>query len=271
MKIIIFLLLLTSSISCKNSKINTAKSKGSFLVAAAYKDGIVVAADTRGCFYNDINGERVVYSHYEPIQKIFQVGNEYVIGLIGNITMAGNKNWHYYYLEQYLKKRKPQESMEMEARQLYSFMKTNYPDIYSHFIKSSIFFIGYEKKSPIFCIVENGRFRSTNGRYIVSDTLSNFKNLYNDKDSCKVGASMMRKLIPEFAKKYSQEDFIGGYITLIKISPDNCFTWLSEKPKKEGWRNYKEFYTDYLKGDVQMTFTSEESKKFIYKLLESNL
>ncbi|MGB3198981.1 MAG: hypothetical protein WBB17_14755, partial [Saprospiraceae bacterium] len=187
--------------------LNIPKSKGSFIIAAMSKDGIVIGADTRGCFYDIHETDTIVYASYDPIQKIFQMGNEYMMGCIGSVTQQESKNWFYQYVDSFKRYRVKQNSLVNEATLFYRFLQTNYSSAYQMFYNMQLYFIGYQNNEPRFCLLQRGNFQCSS-EYIVSDSKSDFDSFYHKSDSWQVVANLIERKINEFAKKYKREDFI---------------------------------------------------------------
>src|SRR3974390_1439735 len=78
--LLVFFLLLSSFNSFSQEPIRPARNapiriKGSFVIAAVCKDGIIVASDSRGTL-KDHQGRRIAY--YDINQKIFPIGDKLI-------------------------------------------------------------------------------------------------------------------------------------------------------------------------------------------------
>ena len=196
--------------------------------------------------------------------------NGYSLSFNGNITIKNSKNWHYYYIDLFPGFDRQFPTFQEDATNFLSFIRQLHPDVYDQFMEDRIIMAGYENNTPILSLVEQGSFKCV-GDFITLDAKCGFGEKYNKEDSCEKVAKIITETILKYAIDNNQTDFIEGMITILKITPGNNFSWLTPIPKREGWRNYKEFYDDYLNGKVNLTFKSDESKEFILKQIKSNL
>lgn len=242
-------------------------SRGSFYIAAVCKDGIVIGADTRGCFYlTDTSGNKKPLAYYEPIQKVYEM-NQYAFACIGQIVLHDGNKWHYYYIDEFRKLGLKLPTLLDYANSFFSFIKTKYPEVYSQFVSNQIIFAAYENDHPTICIAKDEKFQFVDS-WILPDDRCEF--IYSKEDSCVNVAKTIEKTILQFADKSGQNDFIGGYITVLKISPDNTITWLTQKPVKEGWHDYNEFYDDYINNQVNIFFKSDEGKEIVLRTIKAH-
>jgi len=236
---------------------------GSLIIMAVCKDGIMVAADSRGALNKtkDYPCSDSISYYFDTIQKIHIINN-WVIANAGNAVFSQQKNFLAYYISQYNKATNNNTTVLMGADGFMRFIKKNYSDVYDEFYSSNVlFFAGYENNKPtlIYISQTKGQLLVTHSGTILSEECS-FYNQYNPNYTCLQAATIAEKSILNYAKQSGKTKSIGGPIMILKIAPNNTFSWIKNEPKSDR-KTLSDFYKDYLNGKLKIRFPCTENKK----------
>jgi hypothetical protein len=265
-----FLLIAFLALTCVEV-VSQMYSKGSIAVAAICKNGIIIAADTRGGFWYGENGvvdfDKEPIAYYDTVQKIYTIKN-FALCSVGPNTF-GFKFINFYF-KQYKKSLKTDESISINNFSFFPFMSTNYPHIIPDLLKVKMFRAGYQNNKPTLCVYQNGNFRcgwDTAIVYSANELNLDGKQFVNI--TCEEAVPKIEKIIRDYIKQYKKEYSMGGPIMFLKIAPGNKFEWLKNEPKKENFEDIRVFYNEFKKKKVKVHFTSPENKLKFEKWMES--
>ncbi len=132
--------------------------KGSYSIAAICRDGIVIAADTRGTSYYQENGikEKEPLAYYDTIQKVFII-KKYALSVTDNI-IVGDK-FLSYYINQFSTSLPVDINMQSFIKLFYHFIEKNYPGRAKEVLRLQIFWCSYENNKPEICAINNGHYK----------------------------------------------------------------------------------------------------------------
>src|SRR5438093_1668735 len=124
--------------------------KGSFVIAAICRDGIIVASDSRGTF-KDPAGRRLAY--YDVNQKIFHFGNN----LIADTGYASLNDPHTSFLSALMASFAQSTLSHTDIAQLpasyFTYVDATLPERGAESAKiQTLIFAGFRDKSPVLCI-----------------------------------------------------------------------------------------------------------------------
>src|SRR6266498_67446 len=216
---------LACPVACKSQLL----SKGSYSIAAICRDGIVIAADTRGASYYQENGikEKEPLAYYDTIQKVFIV-KKYALSVTGNIIIRDK--FLSYYINQFNTSLPDDTNMQSFIKLFYHFIEKNYPACAKEFLRLQIFWCGYENNKPEICAINNGHYKCiVDLGSIQTDSASDFSDYYSRKLTCKEAATLIESSIYRYAQKNSLTHETGGPIMILKITPENKIVWLKNK------------------------------------------
>lgn len=260
MKVVILFSILFSPLFASSQ--NKFGIHGSFIIAAIGSDGIMIAADTRGAFYDTRDAKETTLAYYDTIQKIIPANN-FVVGNMGNAIIGGKSI--YTLINLYLQDSARNVSIDSFVSDFLKFYKENVPlSLYKLALKNCYISIGYNKKTPKICIKwfpYNQDTCMANYGYVLTDERCQFGAYYNSKKNCAQLAELAEKYIYSFAKQYNQQYTIGGPIMIIKVSKDNIVTWLKNKPKSKPYATSKDFINAYFENKLRVHFIKPDYKK----------
>lgn len=231
--------------------------RGSYSITSVCKDGIIMAADSRGSLYFD---EDNIIAYFDTVQKIFII-KDCIISVTG--TMAISNKFISFYLNEFSQYLPNTTYLPSDLlNEFHKYYCTLYPSLKPDFYKIHLTAARYSNKLPLISVLEQGSIYS-DLYSVASDTLSEFNNYSSSdllsKSDDEMGV-LMKQCISNYTNKFNKHRKIGGPIMILKVAPDNSITWRENMPTKENWDSVDEVYSDYLKGKVKFIFTKPETE-----------
>lgn len=242
---------------------------GSFSIVAICKDGILIGADTRMSFSvgDHSPSQSEVLAYRDTIQKIFIIQN-FALSVTG-ISHVGDSSLDIYFSD--FEKTIPKNSTVLVAKDsLFNFLYNKYSGRLNIFLQQKIFIAGYENGEPTLGVLQYGEYHYGSGSgFITTNDSSGFEKKYSKEYTCE----QMKPIIVDCIKSYakSRNYTVGGPIMVLKISPQNKFSWMTKLPKFRKWGSVKKLALDYSKGKVNMNYPNEIKKNEFKKLINSFL
>jgi hypothetical protein len=223
--------------------------KGSFVIAAVCKDGIIVASDSRGTL-KDNNGRRLAY--YDVNQKIFPVGNS----LIADTGYASLDDPKLSFLSALMLQFATNGHSHIRVDQL-PFSYFRYVDLVlpaqgAQSAKTqTLVFAGFNETKPVLCIYRGETSGKTSCHFsgYVSSPRKQITGLERVGSlSFQQAATIMRKTIDDYAAAISPGP-VGGPVAIRIITPSKS-EWWGPHPDWPHWNSFADLANDYRSGQV---------------------
>jgi hypothetical protein len=239
--------------------------KGSFLIAAFSSDGIIVATDSRGVFYDTDLKDINPLAYFDYVAKSFVIGN-CVVAETGNALYG---NMFLCKIIEEFKKEYPKPMLVSKLLSNLLFFCETHMDkkTFDMFKKNKLIVAGYEKGTPLICYYEDGETKCIKDNFIQSGS-SNFNKLYNKNLNSKQLSLIATNAINDYAKKSNQTYIIGGEISVSQITEKGVF-WIQNTPKCQ-WDYIESMLLLVRENKVKLNYTSQKNKKALDALLKKN-
>lgn len=223
--------------------------KGSFVIAAVCKDGIIVASDSRGTL-KDNNGRRLAY--YDVNQKIFPMGNS----LIADTGYASLDDPKLSFLSALMLQFAANERSHARVDQLpFSYFKYVDQVLPAEGAQSAktqtLVFAGFDGAKPILCLYRGETSGKTSCRFsgYVSSPRKQITGLEKVGSlSFQQAATIMRKTIDDYATAISPGP-VGGPVAVRVLTPSKS-EWWGQHPDWPHWNSFADLANDYRSGRV---------------------
>ena len=223
--------------------------KGSFVIAAICKDGIIVASDSRGTL-KDKQGHRIAY--YDTNQKIFPMGNS----LIADTGYASLNDPKVSFLSALMSRFATHSLSHVDVEELansyFKYASLVLPATGAESAKiQTLVFAGYQKGRPLLCIYMGETTRSTkcrSGGYVSSPRQSIVGLEKVSSLSFQQAASVMEKTIDDYAAAV-QPGSVGGPV-VTRIITRSTSQWFGQVPNWPTWDSFTDLARDYKAGRV---------------------
>ena len=218
--------------------------KGSFVIAAICKDGIIVASDSRGML-KDSQGRRIAY--YEVNQKIFPVANN----LIADTGYASLNDARISFLSALMSRFAESPVARVEVDKLpasyfaYADSVLGATGAESAMVQTLVF-AGFKEDRPILCIYEGESSRATKCRssgYLSSPKEEIFGLQKVGSLSFAEAAQVMQKTIDDYAAAV-QPGSVGGPVVMRIITRSDS-KWFGVRPDWPNWESFTDLADDY--------------------------
>jgi hypothetical protein len=221
--------------------------KGSYVIAAVCRDGIVVASDSRGVV-KDRQGRRLAY--YDINQKIFPVGNN----LIADTGYASLNDPNISFLSalmlRFAGSRHSPTDVEDLPVSYFNYVDGILPAAGAKSAKiQTLVFAGFKDTTPKLCNYKGESSREVECRstgYLSSpnEKIAAFDKV--DSLSFQEAARVMQKTIDDYAAAI-QPGSVGGPVVIRTITPSKS-GWLSKPPAWPNWSSFADLAKDYNAG-----------------------
>ena len=236
--------ILSATVSARTDKPAPIRVKGSFVIAAICKDGIIVASDSRGTF-KDTQGRRIAY--YDTNQKIFPIGNN----LIADTGYASLNDRKVSFLSEFMARFANSSYSRVEVNQL----PASYFNYASQVLSErggesakvqTLVFAGFEHHKPLLCVYEGEGSRATkcsNVGYLSSPKQQIAGLEKASKLSFQEAARVMQATIEDYAAAV-QPGSVGGPVVIRTITRFES-RWFDKIPDWPHWSSFADLAEDY--------------------------
>jgi 20S proteasome alpha/beta subunit len=252
--------------SCSNENklklTNVEKSnigtKGSFMIAAIGKDGIIVATETRGVVFDKRDKKETPIGYYDGIQKEFIIGTTVlantVKGAIGNVFFSAVINDFKAKLIAY----PPVDAFFNVFKEFYN---SCMPKEFQDQIESNLMLVaGFKEGKPMICYFQNSAVGCIESEgYVESDTTI-FADKYTKNLSCDLLAELAKEAITKYSRQKDKWKTIGGEVCVIKITKAYGPTWMN-KINFRKWIYTNELIKDYNEGRININLIEPFKKE----------
>ena len=266
-----FILLCTArsgaATSSKPVKPVPIRVKGSFVIAAICKDGIVVASDSRGML-KDREGRRIAY--YDINQKIFPVGNK----LIADTGYASLDDPKLSFLSALMFRFAKSPLAHVQIDQLptsyFKYANAALPATGAASARvQTLIFAGFKKDRPLLCLYQGESNRTTKCRSsgYMSSPRQQIVGLKKVRSlSFQEAAHFMQQAIEDYAAAV-QPGSVGGPVVVRTITPSSS-AWLDKPPRWPNWETFGDLAKDYKTDRVLFQLMPGVSKTQLDILIE---
>jgi len=264
MKIYFVIVLLLYSMNNINSQ-SLSHIKGSFAIIAIANDGIIIAADSRGSFFDTRTQDPYTHkyktlAYFDEMQKFFIIHDNVLVvtgtSLVGNFFI--NK-----IVDDFIKALPKQVTVDKLANEFMSYCRLNLsPEMYNQVKSNAVIAAGYLNGVPTISSFD------PNGNKIISRNgfresyQSDFRNTYSNKVKANILGKLAEKTIYKYALDNKMNYEIGGLIQIVQIKPDNSIIWLQNNFGNFKWRTIKDFLKDYFAKTIEIYFPTKEGEDF---------
>jgi 20S proteasome alpha/beta subunit len=251
-----------------NSKhVQPVRIKGSFVIAAICKDGIIVASDSRGTLKNR-EGRRIAY--YDTNQKIFPIGAK----LIADTGYASLNDAKVSFLSALMSRFSHSALSQVDVDQLpnsyFKYVSIALPAAGAESAKlQTLIFAGYEKRRPTLCVYEGESRRAIkcrNSGYVSSPHQQIFEFENVSSLSFEDAAHIMKQTIDDYAAAV-QPGLVGGPVVIRTVTTSSS-RWFDTPPYWPTWEAFTDLAEDYRNNRIPFHLMPGISKDQLDRLID---
>jgi len=242
--------------------------KGSYVIAAICKDGIIVASDSRGTL-KDTHGRRIAY--YDVNQKIFPLGDK-LIADTGYASLDDPKtSFLAALMSEFAKDPLSHVDVEQLPNAYFKYANTVLPPAGAGSARiQTLIFAGFSNNKPVMCIYYGEGGRGTSCRYsgYLSSPNQGIPGLAQVGSlTFREAASVMQQTIRNYAAAV-QPGSVGGPVVIRIIKTASPSEWLETPPQWPDWQAFTDLAEDYKAGRVMFNLMPGITKNELDSLIE---
>jgi hypothetical protein len=258
MRVLVFLPLFLNSIISKGQYI-----KGTHIIVAPCKGGILIASDSRTAFFATQPEENdIPQAYFDGVQKIFPIKDFVFVN--SNLGSVGDSTIHYYF-NKFSKQCKDSSNLLDRWNEWWGFVSRNKEA--KTFQLVQIIAAKYDKGKPHILLYSGGYNLQEIYTYLETDTSSGFKNDYSIKLSWRKLVTPIEMAIQKISNKKKYP--VGGKVAILLIKPNNKMIWIKNKPKHKQYDALADVWDAYKHGDLKVNFTNNIIKQQMDSLLKT--
>lgn len=269
-KLLISLALISySAVALAPAQNNSApiRIKGSFVIAAICRDGIIVASDSRATL-KDKHGRRIAY--YDNNQKIFPVGNSLIAGT-GYASLNDPKiSFLSSLMSGFASNPLSRADVDQLANAYFKYANLVLLSAGAESAKvQTLVFAGYEKGRPMLCLYQGEASRATTCRSegYVSSPRQPIVGLEKASSlSFREAAKILQKTIEDYESAV-QPGSVGGPVVVRTITRSHS-QWFSNHPDWPTWNSFADLASDYKAGRISFRLMPGIEKRELNQLIE---
>lgn len=241
--------------------------KGSFVIAANCKDGIIIVSESRGNIYDKGKPNQQPIAFYDTVQKIFPIGNAAIAA-----TGQGLIETRFFstIIKEFENGLNQQPKIAELLKEFLKFCKrTCSPGEYSLLENQVLFAAGYENGTPILCYYDkrqaNNPFYSGTADFIESEETI-FKKKWTAESNCEDVADLADDAIKDHAKDGNRWHTIGGPTDVLKLSSTGV-SWISKGTPDQTFSNLNDLRDAYTDGTFNPSLIPPATKQDLDTLI----
>ena len=233
-------------------EVSSVGIRGSFVIAAICKDGIVVASESRGNIFDRTDPQQKPIAYFDTIQKTFPIGSNAIAETGQGIIL---EEFFSSIVEKFVQGN-PSGQVNRLLPAFIAYCERALPlQKLQEIKKQRLFAAGYLQGRPTICYSKEEQPGDPFGciqdqGYVQSDAtlLSNYGTNLSSLPVRQV-AELAKKAIQAYAKEGDRWKTIGGPIRILIITEKGTY-WLEGEPPKQRWVNVQEFVQEYRQGKI---------------------
>lgn len=244
--------------------------KGSFVIAAICRDGIVLASDSRANIFDKTDKEQKPIAYYDGMQKIYPLGSvamaETGQGLILNVFFSA-------IIDQFSQAMGRNCRADQLLPMFIGYCEQRFPLVAAQEIKKQkLFSVGYINHHPTICYFNAYQPAGPFGRIQDSGLIESDRTLLAkcvDQLSClsaKKVAALSKRAIESYARRGERWKTIGGPIDVLLVSRSGC-QWLEKNSSTRNWEYIQDLIRDYRDGKLELNLIPPATRKQLDDLL----
>jgi hypothetical protein len=242
--------------------------KGSFVIAAICRDGIVLASESRANIFDKTDREQKPIAYYDGIQKLFPIRSvamaETGQGLILNVFFSA-------FVSQFAQATLTNLKVDELLPMFINYCEQQFPLASQEIKKQKLFSAGYINNRPTICYFNIDQPQGPFGciqdsGFIESDQslLAEYASQLSSLSAQKL-ATVAKEAIQSYASHGERWKTIGGSIDVLLVTRNRC-RWLDKSPTRN-WKYIQDMIRDYRDGKLQLNLIPPATRKQLDDLL----
>jgi hypothetical protein len=240
---------------------NFFKVQGTVMMAVKGNDGIILVADSRMIYRSDSTNEILAFQDGMP--KIFPL-RKFALAIAGDFSDGETRIKKM--IAEFINSNPAYNTPEECLYTFGVFIKGKYPDYFKKLVNNTILAVGYSPEAKIAIWINNKTYIISPGNwtsnvYPEMDSLHLFNG--SGPGSCKHLADLAETAMKSYIKAFHKEREMGGYFSVLKINPNNSFSWLKNDFSANDFNTECEANKAWYFKNTKFEYPDSEKKKII--------
>lgn len=256
-----------NSLSLESCKLSL---KGSFVIAAICRDGIILASESRANFFDKTDDEQQPIAYYDGIQKIFPVGSAAIAetgqGLILNVFFSAIVGQFTQDLRVGIQTNQLLPTFVSYCEQKLS------PVAVAEVKRQKLFSAGYIGSHPTICYFNQDQPGAPFGCIQDSGFIQSDVTLLTEYAEAlpTMPAERMTDLVIEAIETYANQGdrwkTIGGPIDILLVAEESCH-WIEKNSQTTDWKYIQDLITAYRAEELEINLIPPANRELLENLL----
>lgn len=243
---------------------NNPIPKGTLLINCITQYGIVIAADSRGCFYDEVDGIKMPIATFDSALKIFKLNN-YILSIAGANGIG--ETYFSTIIGQFNETYNQKTGVESVLSEFIHYLDTHFPLTQFPERRSNKFLLaGYENDLPVMLSFSTAEgIRNHKGTVTSESGAGKYYNHYNSMPQLSV-VDVIESTIYSYAREEKMEHLVGGPIAVLLIKPGNELQWIKNDFSTRVYENPSAFFERVREESVKIEYLIPDGKQRLFKI-----
>lgn len=239
---------------------------GTIIIGYISQNEILLAADSRGVYYETDDHTQLPIAYYDSICKIFKI-KQFAIAVAG--ASAIGKTFFHEIISDYNKTPYTDTSLYLTLKDFLFYLNTRFPkESFPEMVSNTFIIGGYVNEKPQLIGIltsQNKIIRQSSG-IIVNDS-SAIKYAFQNSNKEGTLNQLIENTIYDCAKGENKTNEIGGPISIIRIARGNKISWIQNNFSNKNYKSMEDFYNAVKFDIIKMNYLVPNAKERLLKIM----
>jgi len=245
---------------------NSFSQQGTLVIATITPSSIIIAVDSRGCYYETDDHTIPPIAYFDSARKSFKL-KQFIVAIEGAFALG--YNFYYKIIEDFNNTSFQDTSLLNTFNNFEEYLEKNYPlDSFPERRSNQFIGGGYVNgKAEIIGMSDKGVLAHHIGRGTIVGDAAAMK--YAAINATKEGSifDKLENTIYDYARAANLTFKIGGPISIIQIGTDNTAVSIKNDFSNSNYETLKDFYEAVKNDRILMNYTVPDGKERLLKVM----
>jgi hypothetical protein len=241
--------------------------QGTLVIIAIFNNEIVVAADSRGSFYESEDKNIGPMAYIDSCNKILKL-NQFILAIAGPSSIG--KRTYIGIIDEFNKTSPQETDLKIAMENLRSYLDKNFPvNLFPERKRAKFFGVGYVNNKPLVIYTDSTGIIKNTDRGVIMNNGEAYK--YQKRtapgDNKLTHYDQMENTIYDYAKGENKVSSIGGPVSIVSIIPGNDILWVkNDFSRTDSCKTSTDIYNDIKSGKRKVYYLVPNGKERLLKV-----